>query len=165
MAMFRQSSSLAIQIGLPFASMDAERKEFLNNRLLEAISKQLELDDLKSLLFGFGGEFLVAPWRPDNDIPALLQRGFLTFGPVRMHVMNRSSCHQNVAAVWQKREHGIVAIATGYALSEDGLWRQHSWGILRDAILETTEKRCKYFGIVLQGKSADNFAAANPPAE
>lgn len=59
------------------------------------------------------------------------------------------------------REFDIVGIATGYALSGDGLWRQHSWGVLRDGIFETTETRLKYFGIVLQGERADYFAAAN----
>ena|SRR5215831_6025784 len=145
--------------------MDAERKDFLTNRLREAIAKQPELEDLSALLLGMGGDFLVAPRKPDPDVPALLERGFLTFGPVRMHLMNPSSCHQNIAALWRKREHGIVAIGTGYALSEDGLWRQHSWGILRDALLETTEERSKYFAIILQGEEADDFAAANPPVE
>lgn len=145
--------------------MDAERKDFLNARLREAVARQPELDHLNALLLGLGGECLVAPAKLDADIPALLERGFLNFGPTKVHIMNPSSCHQNMAAVWQKREHGIVAIATGYALSEDGLWRQHSWGILRDGLLETTKERSKYFGIVLQGESADIFAAANPPNE
>ena len=145
--------------------MDAERKDFLTNRLREAMANQPELEHLSALLLGLGGDFLVAPRQPDPDVPALLERGFLTFGPVRMHLMNPSSCHQNIALVWRKREHGIVAIATGYALSEDGLWRQHSWGILRDGLLETTEERSKYFGIVLQDGDADDFAAANPPVE
>jgi hypothetical protein len=78
--------------------------------------------------------------------------------------MNVSSCHQNVASVWKKRRFGIVAIATGYALTQDGLWRQHSWGILRDGVLETTVVRVKYFGILLQGAAADRFAEHNPPS-
>ena len=145
--------------------MDAENKDFLTNHLLEAVAKQPELEQLSALLLGLGGDFLVAPRKCDNDIPALLVQGFSTFGPIRLHVMNRNSCHQNIAALWRNREHGIVAIATGYALSEDGLWRQHSWGILRDGMLETTKERLRYFGIVLQGGAADDFAAANPPDE
>ena len=123
------------------------------------------MEHLSDLLLRLGGDFLVAPRKHDPDIPALLERGFLTFGPIKMHVMNRSSCHQNVATIWRNREHGIVAIATGYALSEDGLWRQHSWGIVRDGLVETTEERLKYFGIVLQAEAADDFATANPPAK
>jgi len=82
-------------------------------------------------------------------------------GPVRLRLMKSSLCHQNVASVWAKRRFGIVGVATGYVLSEDGLWRQHSWGILRDGILETTEARSKYFGIIFQGDEADFFASSN----
>jgi hypothetical protein len=93
----------------------------------------------------------------------LLESGFLTGGPIVLKAMKSSSCHQNVASLWRGRKFGIVGIATGYALSEDGLWRQHSWGVLRDGVLETTETRAKYFGIVLQGEKADHFAVCNPP--
>jgi hypothetical protein len=145
--------------------MHAEPENFLTQQLREAVANQPELEQLNALVLSFGGEFLVAPRKPDNDITTLLAQGFSTFGPIKLHVMDRSSCHQNIAALWRNREHGIVAIATGYALSEDGLWRQHSWGILRDGLLETTKQRSRYFGIVLQGEAADDFAAANPPDE
>jgi hypothetical protein len=71
-------------------------------------------------------------------------------------------CHQNIAAIWKFQRPRIVSIATGYALSEDGLWRQHSWGILREGLLETTAERRRYFGILLSGSEADHFAECNP---
>jgi hypothetical protein len=142
--------------------MTPENKKFLSRRLREAVSKQPELKQLKTLLLRLGGDFIVAPPRtPDQDVSSLLESGFVTSGPITLKVMKSSSCHQNVAAVWTKRRFGIVGIATGYALSEDGLWRQHSWGILGEGVLETTEARVKYFGIVLQGKKADFFAFSN----
>jgi hypothetical protein len=141
--------------------MDAKQKTFLNRRFRDAVTNQPELKDLKALLLRLGGHFIVAPLKPDEDVPTLLQQGFLISGPVRLKVMKSSSCHQNVASVWATKRFGIVGIATGYALSEDGLWRQHTWGILRDAVLETTETRLKYFGIVLQGEEADFFASRN----
>ncbi len=141
--------------------MSPEQKRLLKRRLREAESKQPDLKRLKVLLLRFGGEFLVAPPRPDPDLPILLESGFLASGPTTLKIMESSSCHRNVAAVWKAHRFGIVAIATGYALSDDGLWRQHSWGILRDGVLETTEARLKYFGIVLQGARADSFVAAN----
>lgn len=141
--------------------MSPEQKRLLRRRLREAESKQPDLKRLKAMLLRLGGEFLVAPPRPDPDLPMLLESGFLTSGPATLKIMKSSSCHRNVAALWRARRFGIVAIATGYALSEDGLWRQHSWGILRNGVLETTEARLKYFGIVLQGARADSFAAAN----
>jgi hypothetical protein len=141
--------------------MTPEQRTFLSRRFRDAVAQQPELKRLKALLLRLGGEFLVAPQKPDQDVPMLLEQGFLTSGPTALKVMKSSSCHQNVASVWTKRKFGIVGIATGYALSSDGLWRQHSWGILRDGVLETTKARLKYFGIVLQGERAEFFAARN----
>ena len=139
-----------------------ERKAFLNSKLREAAAKQPELKRLKALLLRLGGDLLVAPSKPDQDVPMLLEQGFVMSGPIKLKVMKSNSCHQNVALVWSKRKFGIVGIATGYALTNDGLWRQHSWGILRFGVLETTSTRLTYFGIALQGERADFFAENNP---
>jgi hypothetical protein len=37
-------------------------------------------------------------------------------------------------------------------------WCRHSWGIVKGTILETTMTRDKYFGIVIDGDEADDFA-------
>jgi hypothetical protein len=66
-----------------------------------------------------------------------------------------------VAEIWAERPHELVGIGTGYSLSDDGLWRQHSWGLRREGILETTVSRVKYFGVLLQHGDADSFAMAN----
>jgi hypothetical protein len=135
-AMLRQSSA---QRAMLSARMTPEREELLNRRLSEAIYQQPELERLKELLLNLGGEFLVAPPKPDQDVPMVLERGFLMSGPIMFNVMESSSCHRNVASIWIRKEFGVVGIATGYALSDDGLWRQHTWGVLRDGVLETTE--------------------------
>ncbi len=80
---------------------------------------------------------------------------------VHCETLEAGWCHRNVARVWVSRQPGIVGIGTGYALSEDGLWRQHSWGVLKNGILETTVARTKYFGVMLKGIAADSFADAN----
>jgi len=82
------------------ARMTPEREVLLNRRLSEAISQQPELERLKELLLNLGGEFLVAPPKPDQDIPMLLEWGFLMSGPIMLNVMESSSCHRNVASVW-----------------------------------------------------------------
>jgi hypothetical protein len=141
--------------------MTPEQKRFLSRRFRDASEVQPELKRLKLLLLRFGGELLVAPPKPDPDIPGLLESGFLISGTVVLKQMMRSSCHQNISALWSMPKRQIIGIATGYALSEDGLWRQHTWGLLRNGILETTETRLKYFGILLQGEKADRFSQAN----
>ena len=62
--------------------MDPEQKAFFNHRLRDAVSKQPELKRLKALLLRLGGDFLAAPPEPDQDVPKLLERGFLTSGPI-----------------------------------------------------------------------------------
>ena len=49
------------------------------------------------------------------------------------------------------RSRGSVRIAFGYALSTDGLWCQHSWGVDAEdgRIIETTERRVRYYGLIL----------------
>jgi hypothetical protein len=142
--------------------MDSEQKKFLQGRLRKAMAEQPDLRRLKSILLRFGGDFLVAPPKLDPDVPDLLVRGFLMSGPVSLKSMKANSCHQNIAGIWKARRFGIAGIATGYALSDDGLWRQHSWGISRNGVLETTVERLKYFGILHQGAAADHFAECNP---
>jgi hypothetical protein len=111
------------------------------------------------LLLSFGGVFVVAPPKADPDVPGLIRSGFLMSGPILTKPM--SMCHQNVSDVWTKGQKGLLGIATGYALSDDGLWRQHTWGMMRDGVLDSTEARLKYFRILLQDAAADNFANCN----
>jgi hypothetical protein len=94
-------------------------------------------------------------------LPLLIDAGFVMAGPVVQRTMKKSECHRNVAKIWAGKQRELVGIGTGYSLSEDGLWRQHSWGIRREGILETTVSRVKYFGILLQHVDADSFAMAN----
>jgi hypothetical protein len=141
--------------------MTEKQRELLERRFFDAAKRQPELRSLRRLLLSFGGQFLVAPPKREPDISALLESGFVMFGPIKLVAMKASSCHQNIAALWKTRKHGIVGIGTGYALSEDGLWRQHSWGVRREGILETTRKRARYFGILLQASGADRFTRHN----
>lgn len=141
--------------------MTKDRKSFLDRRFREAAEQQPDLVALRELLLGFGGVQLVAPPGPDAALPLVIDAGFVMAGPILRRTMKTSGCHRNMAQAWASREHEIVGIGTGYSLSDDGLWRQHSWGIRREGILETTVPRVKYFGVLLQREDADMFAVAN----
>ncbi|HQN91177.1 MAG TPA: hypothetical protein PK336_02780 [Methanoculleus sp.] len=57
---------------------------------------------------------------------------------------------------------GEFQIVAGYALSADGLWRRHLWG-LRDAeVIETGPVRDRYFGCVLDPAEADRLCQLAP---
>jgi hypothetical protein len=63
---------------------------------------------------------------------------------VKIIKMRRSECHLNCKTLYKKGKVGAVVF--GYALSTDGLFRAHSWGIRNDQVIETTEPRLVYFG-------------------
>jgi hypothetical protein len=140
--------------------MDQEQREFLESKFRSALADQPQLQQLSDLLLEIGGAFVVAPNKIDRDVAALIARGFVMTRRVVLNRIASNGCHSNVAELW--RGGSIIGIATGYALSRDKLWRQHSWGMRRDGVmLETTEKRLKYFGILLQDESANVFASSN----
>lgn len=141
--------------------MTDEQRDFLNNRLKDAAEQQPDIEALRELLLALGGVELVAAPEPDLDLPTLLARGHLIDGTVLVNELDAGLCHENVAEMWLDKNYGLTAIGTGYALSEDGLWRQHSWGIRDGEIVETTSERVKYFGTVMTGAYADAFADAN----
>jgi len=148
---------------LPIESivMRENQRSLLHRRLREALAEQPEIRGLRALLLEIGSIELVAPpWR-DCNVPVLIHAGFVMEGRVVLRIMEHSACHRNLSRLWARKRNGLVGIGTGYALSGDGLWRQHSWGVGRRGIVETTQVRMRYFGYLLQGRDADSFAAAN----
>jgi hypothetical protein len=123
------------------------------------------LDHLKNLkyrILACGGWAITLP-TIEEDLEALLDRGFLKLGQRITHKRGHPSrCHENVARLWDGNPH-LTSILTGYALSNDGIWRQHSWLVFSDTghVIETTEKRIAYFGFVLTLEEARDFSYAN----
>lgn len=119
---------------------------------------------LRDRLLGFGGD-LGCMALYDTDYDAIMQRGQFWYGD---HAQRRhgapSQCHSNSAWLWRKHS-DQYRIATGYALSEDGCWRQHSWVIeplkTKDRIIETTEPRIAYFGFVMTPEECESFFESN----
>lgn len=67
--------------------------------------------------------------------------------PERVHLKlgDIRSCHDNVVKMFHQN---LVDEAwAGYALSDDGLWRFHSWGRSAQGWIETTDLRCAYWGV------------------
>lgn len=100
------------------------------------------------------------------DLEQLLARGQVFSGPVAMREGEPGQAHSNAAQLWADHREQF-SLVTGYGLSEDGLWRQHSW-ILRTnprphepLLIETTVARVLYFGYVLTQEEAERFYQAN----
>ncbi len=112
--------------------------------------------DLKSKLLALGGTTVV--WREEPHLSVLVEQGHVFDLESKMTYGAAGQCHANVARLFMLEDD--IKIATGYALSDDGLWRQHSWGIKDETILETTVKREKYFGIIWSKMTITEFVFA-----
>ncbi|MER6593378.1 hypothetical protein ABT214_16290 [Micromonospora purpureochromogenes] len=112
-------------------------------------------------LLSFGGSLVVPPVKPEFDLEKLLASGSAFGSAVRCVQGDAGECHRNVAPRWI--DGAIESIGTGYALSADELWRQHSWGVDPDGVLvETTDERRAYVGIVLPARAPSmRFAGSN----
>jgi hypothetical protein len=152
------------QHGSPDGSDPAEptAKPWPHTERSEA-AQQAAVEQLTTILLQYGG-MRVAVW-PDSDptINLVIEQGKLFVLPAVKKPGQRNRCHQNVARMYRDRQHGIKAIGTGYALTDDCIWREHSWGISAKRILETTTMRLLYFGVEMKGEAADWFCDAVLP--
>jgi hypothetical protein len=72
-----------------------------------------------------------------------------------------NACHSNTVTLYLAGK--VDQIVTGYALSKDDMWRQHTWGLKGDRVVETTVLRDVYFGFTLTGPEAADFVQENRP--
>ena len=123
---------------------------------------------LKEILLNIGGCETCLP-AIEEDLENIIQYGQVWDNVTRKMMKARpSQCHSNSAELWYnnrekyKQGHAVI-ICTGYALSEDGMWRQHSWLVhakpRANVIVETTVPRVAYFGFGLTYDMAEEFEA------
>jgi hypothetical protein len=149
-----------------FPPLEPEREALLRERNRCAFAADPRLKVLERRLLDLGG-LTALLFRPDPDIGRLLERGrYFPCSGARMCRGGDSACHGNACLLFVESK-GCVRIATGYALSDDGLWRQHSWGVTAEdwSVVETTLRRIRYFGFVLSDAEMLVFTAQNLPVE
>jgi hypothetical protein len=136
-----------------FPPLESEREGLLRDRNRAAFEDDPRRSELERRLLDLSGT-LALLFLPDPYIGELLVCGrYFPGGRPLMRLGLPSSCHSN-AAVLPVETDGAVRIAFGYALRPDGLWRQHSFGMVveDERIVETTERRVRYFGFVLDDR-------------
>jgi len=127
---------------------------FLPNEIVN-IKKILILRDK---LLEFGGEEACMVFSEEN-VDNILNKGEFWYGDKCLKIKGEDSrCHSNSAYLWETNKDKVV-LCTGYALSEDGMWRQHSWciEIKSGIIIETTVKRIGYFGFIFTNEEAEKI--------
>ena len=131
---------------------ELEKAPWMDARLLELHEK----------LLSFGGVRTCLPVLED-DLANILDRGQVWLGKtIKMMPGVPSQCHRNSSACWNVNRNRTI-LCTGYALSEDGLWRQHSWLVdfRHQQVVETTVPRVAYFGFAMTQEEAEDFLAEN----
>jgi hypothetical protein len=143
-----------------------EQLRFLQDKTADYLKERPELAPLVERLLAIGGEMVCLCF--EEDLEKLLgERGQKwPASTARLRRGAPSRCHQNAANLWNaNREH--VSIVTGWALSRDGIWRQHTWCWQTPVrgrtgrVVETTEKRVAYFGYELGAREAEEFYVNN----
>lgn len=116
--------------------------------------------ELKDILLDIGGWAALVP-RIEPDLDKLLERGRRFPGRSTTMRGEPSRCHSNSAFCWDENRE-LCSICTGYALSRDGMWRQHSWVYTNSGrVVETTLKRVQYFGYVMTPAECELFLLEN----
>ena len=118
---------------------------------------------LKKRLLDFAGDAVCLP-AYEPDLENILEYGQFWLGYNAERKPGEDHCHSNSARLW-KINRDKALICTGYALSADGMWRQHSWLIHRkprsNRVVETTRPRILYYGFAMTPEMCEEFADKN----
>jgi len=136
-------------------------KEFPTQERIKELKKQLwwekdPFDQLQELLGGLVvGTHVVAP--PDDagsmiaatiiKKPGMFLYAVADSKEIQLELGKVGDCHNNISNLGKAKK--IDLAFCGYALSSDGLWRFHSWGVANGKVVETTEKRLIYVGVCI----------------
>jgi hypothetical protein len=112
-------------------------------------------EPLENILLPLGGESISFP-KLEEDLDKILTRGLIWTPKNRIFMKGEiSQCHRNTCRLWYANK-DQVQIATGYALYDEK-WIQHSWGIQKNRVVETTLPWEKYYGYVMTDEEANDF--------
>ena len=124
-------------------------------------------EKLREVLLALGGDSVCIPGIEEDAAKIIVRGGLFNTDGILMNVGAQNQCHRNSALCWEANK-DLCDICTGYALSDDGIWRQHSWCLrshstrkIKGEIVETTEPRIKYFGFILTTEEAEEFLYEN----
>ena len=143
-------------------ALESDREQVLRERNQAAFASEPRLADLEKRLLDVGG-LIAFLFLPENRVDKLLERGQTFPGhEAQLRRDQEVDCHRNAARLFCSTE-GAVRIASGYALSDDDSWRQHSWGVEAETscVIETTVPWLRYFGFVLDDPESLEFIFGN----
>lgn len=123
-----------------------------------------KMSPLAEGLLGFGGTSVLTRQVSPEEATRLPGTGQLWTGEgLKLATGRQSNCHGNSGLYWAANM-DLAVLASGMALSEDGLWRSHSWCVIpgeTPTVVETTTPRLLYFGEVIDAEEARLFCHYN----
>lgn len=127
-----------------------------------------ELLAFRDHVLTFGGEEVCMPFF-ESEVKELKERGQIWYDDnLELIEGEPSNCHGNSARLWCEAKlngDNNIHLATGYALTPDGMWRSHSWCVdttnTETRIIETTVERVLYYGFVMTMAESDQFVKNN----
>lgn len=139
----------------PGVTVDQRRDLPLRYRPSDVLGRELY-----DILVGIGGWVaLIPPIEPDSTI--LVSHRAQIWDGKRASLWGGIPCECHRNAAWLYKHEGLK-IVTGYAMSDDGIWRQHSWALeSHRRLIETTVGRVVYYGYVLTQEEAKEFVEQN----
>jgi len=121
-----------------------------------------QLDELKKRLLDIAGFAVVLP-AIEDDLENIMKKSKLWRGYNSISMKGEAChCHTNVCHLYMANRQR-TRICTGYAMSRDQAWRQHSWcvDLASDRPIETTEKRVLYYGFMMTLEECRQFCFEN----
>ncbi len=157
---------------IPMQKRDIEWKERLGQMVEDALGEMAEPErskhaELRRRLLSLGGEGVAL--HHEEDIDLILSKAVPTLGSKAELIRGQPCrCHANSGFLYDGNKDSI-RVVTGWALSKDGCWRQHTWAVAlwkpksKDGshLIETTEKRVAYYGFVLTKKQCERWFYSN----
>ncbi len=145
------------QTQFTWIAIDPKSDDFRGSEIEKPVNQFVK--KLCSHLIQIDGKVVVVEFHESPDFcKALVKFGEITPND-NLEIFNGEDreCHTNSAVLWsQNREN--YSLVTGFALSDDSVWRRHSWVKTKDGkLIETTIKREKYFGLTLKKELAESF--------
>ena len=127
----------------------------------QAIAEQPQWEELANKLLAIGGKEIAFVY--EEDLKSLVVKGQEFPAEEAKQIrkgMQQSRCHENVARLYAQSRHQGFQIVTGWALTKE-LWIQHSWGLKKGVVQETTLKREADYGFILSPKQSALFCDEN----
>ena len=138
------------QTQFTWIAIDPKSEDFRGSEIEKPVPNFIK--ELCSHLIEIGGKVVVVEFHESPEFcKALVQFGeIVSSDHLELFKGENRECHTNSAILWSQNKEEYFLV-TGFALSEDEVWRRHSWVKTKDGkLIETTIRREKYSELACQ---------------